>query len=269
MDITEKQEIDETLNHLRKMLLILQQRLRHRELQEAQYGINVPPEIVTEISDLSERIRSYEAELRRLQSLSVEAEQYNPALSNKAQLPDKADDNEVLVPQVGLLSAKESAHEVDDVALREATASYWFMGISALYLRTEREFLKGPYMAGRSYRFLLLDPASTHVESVEEREEKEKGRVKENIRETINEISLIRSVSGANIQVRLYDELPTFRIIIVNEAKCYVSFYSRQPGVFNPLMIFRSAEDSKDDKSFYTPFLNYFIHYWEISVPLW
>jgi len=67
-----KEEIIEALEHQEKMLRVLRKRLQQRELQDAQYGLNVPPEITLEISDLSERIRTHEAELKRLQSLLVE-----------------------------------------------------------------------------------------------------------------------------------------------------------------------------------------------------
>jgi len=68
----DKQEINATLDHQRKMVRVLRQRLQQRELQEAQYGINVPPEIASEITDLTERIRTYEMEIIRLQTLAAE-----------------------------------------------------------------------------------------------------------------------------------------------------------------------------------------------------
>lgn len=69
---TEKQEIVEALEHQRKMIRVLHQRLRQRELQEAQYGLNVPPEISAEIIELSDRIRTREVELARLETAAAE-----------------------------------------------------------------------------------------------------------------------------------------------------------------------------------------------------
>lgn len=68
----DKQELREVIEHQQKMTRILRSRLQQRELQEAQYGINVPPEITTEIIALSDRIQSHEKELRHLRSLAVE-----------------------------------------------------------------------------------------------------------------------------------------------------------------------------------------------------
>lgn len=69
-----KQEIDEALAHQQKMLHVLRQRLYHRELQEAQFGINAPPEVMTEIQALNERVRIHEAELERLQTRAAEGQ---------------------------------------------------------------------------------------------------------------------------------------------------------------------------------------------------
>jgi hypothetical protein len=69
-----KQEIDEALAHQQKMLRVLRQRLQQRELQEAQLGINVPPEVMTEIQALNERVRIHESEIERLQTLAAEGQ---------------------------------------------------------------------------------------------------------------------------------------------------------------------------------------------------
>lgn len=67
-----RQEIEEVLEHQHKMVRLLRQRLQQRELQEAQYGVNVPPEVVNEIAALSERIHNHETEIARLQTLAAE-----------------------------------------------------------------------------------------------------------------------------------------------------------------------------------------------------
>jgi hypothetical protein len=71
MKMTE-QEIQEAIEHQQKMLRVLRQRLQQRELQEAQYGINAPPEVISEIYALAERIRAHETELVQLRSLAAE-----------------------------------------------------------------------------------------------------------------------------------------------------------------------------------------------------
>jgi hypothetical protein len=64
----DKQEISDAIAHQQKMLRALRQRLQQRELQEAQQGINAPPEVISDIHELTERIQRHEGELARLQT---------------------------------------------------------------------------------------------------------------------------------------------------------------------------------------------------------
>lgn len=63
----DKKEVDEAIAHQKEMIRVLRKRLQQLELQKAQKGINTPPEIITEISSLSDNIHSHEIELQRLQ----------------------------------------------------------------------------------------------------------------------------------------------------------------------------------------------------------
>lgn len=72
MEMT-KQEIVDTLERQRGILRALRQRLHQRKLQEAQQGINTPPEVMTEIHDLTERVQNEEAETARLETVAAEA----------------------------------------------------------------------------------------------------------------------------------------------------------------------------------------------------
>lgn len=71
MDI-DREEIAEMLEHHQAMLRTLRRRLWARERQEAEYGINVPPEVSNEILTLNERIGKHEAEIVRLRTLAAE-----------------------------------------------------------------------------------------------------------------------------------------------------------------------------------------------------
>ena len=73
MKIT-KQEVEEELNHRKQILSALVRRRRPLELQEAQKGLNTPPEVSTEISSLAEQIRKQEEEIARLQTLAAEGQ---------------------------------------------------------------------------------------------------------------------------------------------------------------------------------------------------
>ncbi|MEM8533283.1 MAG: hypothetical protein AAGF95_20760, partial [Chloroflexota bacterium] len=69
-----KQEIEKQLQHKRELITILSARQRPLELQAAQKGINTPPEILTEISTLTDQIRAQEEEIARLESLAAEGQ---------------------------------------------------------------------------------------------------------------------------------------------------------------------------------------------------
>jgi hypothetical protein len=71
MDI-DKDEIAEEIQHHTEMLRVLRRRLRERELQEVKHGINVPPEITSDLHDLTERVQRHESEITRLQTLAAE-----------------------------------------------------------------------------------------------------------------------------------------------------------------------------------------------------
>jgi signal transduction histidine kinase len=69
-----QQESDAELSHKQELLRILRERQRNRELQAAQYGINVPPEIKSELVALSDQIHIQATEIARLEGLSSPSE---------------------------------------------------------------------------------------------------------------------------------------------------------------------------------------------------
>lgn len=72
--ILSKQEIEEELAHKKQILNARIKRRRPLELQEAQRGLNTPPDVLTEISSLTEQILKLEEEIARLEILAVEGQ---------------------------------------------------------------------------------------------------------------------------------------------------------------------------------------------------
>ena len=70
-----KQEIEEQITHVQELRRELIRRKRVLEIQAAQTGNNVRPEVLTEISDLTNEIHAHEEELVRLESLPVTVKQ--------------------------------------------------------------------------------------------------------------------------------------------------------------------------------------------------
>jgi hypothetical protein len=69
-----KQEIQDELTHKNVLIRTYRARIRPLEIQAAQKGLNAPPEILTEISTISELIRVQEDEISKLESLAAEGQ---------------------------------------------------------------------------------------------------------------------------------------------------------------------------------------------------
>lgn len=67
-----KAEIAEEIEHQIRILRALRQRLRQREMQEAVHGINTPPEVITEIHELTDRIVRHEEIITSLKTITIE-----------------------------------------------------------------------------------------------------------------------------------------------------------------------------------------------------
>ena len=70
-----KQEIEEQIAHEKELIRELARRKRILETQAARKGNNVPPEVLTEISDLTDDIRIHEEQVVRLEALPVTEKQ--------------------------------------------------------------------------------------------------------------------------------------------------------------------------------------------------
>src|SRR4051812_19598246 len=56
---------DEDIQHWHELIAIKKRRRRKLERQEAKYGLNCPPEIQTEIEDLTREIKDLDQKIRR------------------------------------------------------------------------------------------------------------------------------------------------------------------------------------------------------------
>jgi len=70
--IMDRQAATEELSHKRELVNALVRRRRPLEVQAAHRGLSSPPEILTEISSLTDQIRVYEEEIGRLGTLAAQ-----------------------------------------------------------------------------------------------------------------------------------------------------------------------------------------------------
>jgi hypothetical protein len=170
--------------------------------------------------------------------------------------------------RVGLVTIYDKAQKTRDSTLGEATESYWLMGVSAQYVRGAEEFLN--CLSRRQmcrYRFLLLAPDSPYMDMFASRERGYSSSViAGEIRNSIETLKDFRDRYMLSVEIRLYDELPTFRILIVDEKRCYVSFYGDLvQGIDAPQMVFEKAAGNT---SFYFPFRGLYEQAWKRATPL-
>jgi hypothetical protein len=71
---TNRQDVLEELAHKKELVQALTRRRRPLEVQAAHRGLNTPPEVLTEISILTDQIRAYEDEIMRLETQAAEDE---------------------------------------------------------------------------------------------------------------------------------------------------------------------------------------------------
>ena len=67
-----REELAGEIEHRQKINRALRERLKQREIQEAHQGFNSPPEVVTDIKELNERIHLNEEEIKKLQIAAAE-----------------------------------------------------------------------------------------------------------------------------------------------------------------------------------------------------
>jgi hypothetical protein len=68
----DRQEILEELAHKKELIQALVRRRRPLELQAAHRGLSTPPEVLTEISSLTDQLRRYEDEVTHLETLAAQ-----------------------------------------------------------------------------------------------------------------------------------------------------------------------------------------------------
>lgn len=131
----DRDEIIEELEHQRKMLKLLRQRIRALEIQQAQQGNTTPPQIITEIANMTEQIDRREKEIVRLETLAAEAEvslveaEYRVMLSeawdNPRGRPTPANVAKLDLMRLKMRLLLEKAHEIE-TEVRELLAEEAF-----------------------------------------------------------------------------------------------------------------------------------------------
>jgi len=137
--------------------------------------------------------------------------------------------------------------ELLDIA-QSVTSEFLFWGISAktiIHSDDFRQILVMKSRGKRRFRFLILDPESEHViKRAAEEGDTPHGWQRE-IEANIDRLQQLRTQHGLNIEVRLYDAAPVFRLIFIDSNMMYLGWYPMESqGVHSPLLVVTNGANS-------------------------
>ena len=128
---------------------------------------------------------------------------------------------------LGFIKQYDQAEETTTKGLEEAKNSYWWFGTSAYYVlcdpkTRENHILTKPLT---EFVFVTIDPECTSVVASESNwAHQTKEETVERISETMERIKKLKE-KGINIRWEGRSTTPSFRVIVVNKEKIFVSFY--------------------------------------------
>ena len=127
------------------------------------------------------------------------------------------------------------------------------------------------HRAGRPVRFLLMDlgHGSPGLEEAARKEGVAPDEYRHRVVDSLRRIAQLRERRSLNIEVRLYKELPQFRLMFIDDAICLVSYnvYGEGDGSTLPQLHIVKRPTQRDVSSFYYPFREIFWSIWQKSEP--
>jgi hypothetical protein len=172
--------------------------------------------------------------------------------------------------RIGLVGAdRQIASGIDfQKALRLASSSLDFLGIGAGKLTDQRpEFEEAVGRCNRPdrpVRFLLCRPNHPDLGKMALSANKEPALYKKTVHDSLRMIADLRNRRAWNIRVRFYAEVPTFRLMFVDDSICLASYYvlGKGTGAELPQLHVVRLRGSRDVDSLYFAFSSYFDRIW-------
>lgn len=129
---------------------------------------------------------------------------------------------------IGIKDLYFTSSDTLDLTLDEARTRYQFMGVSTQFVTAIKYFR--PKIASKTeckFQFLLLNPflenKGTQVHAKRERKSVES--LSGMIRSNSMLLDDIKKNNKIDIEIRYYDHTPDFRLVILNDSRCYVGYY--------------------------------------------
>jgi len=120
----------------------------------------------------------------------------------------------------------------------------------------------------RPVRFLLCRPNHPDLEKMAQSANKEPALYKKTVHDSLRAIADLRNGRAWNIRVRFYAEVPTFRLMFVDDSLCLASYYvlGKGTGAELPQLHVVRLRGSRDVDSLYFAFSSYFDRIWSDAV---
>lgn len=157
-------------------------------------------------------------------------------------------------------------------SLEMCHSSFRFLGIGAGKLIGYRSAFEKAVdrcsRPGAPIRFLLCRPDNQELKKIALSAGKDELSFRNIVVQSLGELSRQKQARAKNIEVRLYDEFPTFRLMFINDEICLVSHYMLGKGGDGsdaPQIHVVKRSSSLDVESIFYGFDEYFQRMWERS----
>lgn len=174
---------------------------------------------------------------------------------------------------IGLVGADKEVHAgIDYVsALSMCQNSLDFLGIGAGKLvQNQKEFkvaIDRCNRGDRPVRLLLIHPTDPGLERIARMAGKDPQAYRNGVIASLRFIAQLRNDQQKNIQVRLYKDFQAFRLMLVNDSICLMSYYilGKGDGSNLPQLHIVKPSSARDVDSLYYGFSAYFGKIWDDS----
>jgi len=175
--------------------------------------------------------------------------------------------------KIGLVGAdKEIRTGIDYVkALRMCQNSLDFLGIGAGKLvQDQNEFrvaIERCNRADRPVRLLLIQPEDPGLKKIAKMAGKDAQAYRNGVIESLRFIARLRNEEQKNIRVRLYRDFQAFRLMLINDSICLMTYYvlGKGDGSNLPQLHIVKTSTARDVDSLYYGFSAYFAKVWDDS----
>lgn len=175
--------------------------------------------------------------------------------------------------KIGLVGADQEVRTgIDYVkALSMCQNSLDFLGIGAGKLvQNQSEFklaIDRCNREDRPVRLLLIQPTDPGLERIAKMAGKDPQAYRKGVMESLRFIARLRNEDQKNIQVRLYKDFQAFRLMLINDSICLMSYYilGKGDGSNLPQLHIVKTASALDVESLYYGFSTYFGKMWDDS----